>query len=313
MTGLTDKKPFVEMMRQIRLDMFDRLERGKINYQRDMKILEKHLTIVKEFGDPILMAATYNLMGTIDSNMGYFQSSLGHFTSAYAEALKTKEYPLLASIQNNLGELRRRMGNLDDALTAYRQSQQHSRQGNISFSYLIAEMNIGLCLIEKKEIDQAAGALMNALTSFRADSDNFKNHESVIIYVINGLAEICLARKQYEQAWEYIKEAEFYAIDGDFKLLGAEVNLLKAHIADADPNAKEKSAYYYALARDVLKASGTPIQLARALLEEARYQHHHHHIAEAHQLASEAQEMFKQLNLAEEADMAKNLLINGSV
>lgn len=307
MTNPIDPNPLIEMMRRIRFEIFERMERGTLNYKRDIGTLHKHLELAQEMQNPKLIGQTHNMIGIIDQGMGHFVKAEKHLVAAYEIVEPLGEYKLMASIQNNLGEVYRRTYRLKEAAAVYENAQPLFEKAGDQVGLCTAQCNVGLTWL-------AMGNYTNAESWFRSVIEATRNtswdHIATLIEAHNGLAEIHLQRHEYDVAWAHTDESERLAIERDFKIALALTHLTRAHVAENDPKRRSMASGYYRMARQGLRASGTPILLARTLLEEARYQGRHGQPDDSVRLASESLGMFQELGLEEETRLAQTILNN---
>src|SRR5688572_14791890 len=99
----TETNPLIEMMRRIRLDIFERSNRGALNYAGDTATLRKHLELAKEMGNHLLIAQTYSALGFVEQDMGYFTRAEALFKAGIEAAEYVPEATVYGALHNNLG------------------------------------------------------------------------------------------------------------------------------------------------------------------------------------------------------------------
>ncbi|NJL92258.1 MAG: hypothetical protein HC915_00310 [Anaerolineae bacterium] len=84
--------------------------------------------------------------------------------------------------------------------------------------------------------------------------------------------------------------------------------ITQAHIAESDPDQQAEASQHYQRARETLREYGSPLDMARTLVAEARYQQGQGNLAETERLAREAHTLLQELALEEEAELARKVL-----
>ncbi len=297
-----EKNPLVEMIRRIRMDIFERMQRGKLNYERDMSTLRKHADIAETINQPILVGQLHDMMGIVEEHTGHFDSAAFHFSKAFGIFQEQNDVLRMGRVQNNLGELYRFSARYEFAMLAYTNAREYMRQAEDDLA--LVESNMGLTRLAMSEFDRAENHFLNVISLTAAEP---WNHIPTLIEARRGLAEVCLAHQNFEEAWRQANEAYRLASERNQTLLLAEVNLTRAHIAEVDSTSAEPASTYYEWSREGLREQNSPSALARALLDEARYQQRRQHFEETIRLASEAYGIFRSLGLEEEAKLAQTL------
>ncbi len=300
-----EKNPVVEMIRRIRMDIFERLQRGKLNYERDTSTLRKHAQLAETMREPILCGQLHDMLGIVEENTGHFDSAAYHLNKAYHIFEMEQDTLRMGRVQNNLGELYRHSARYESALAAYTRARDFLKQAGDLTSLPLVESNLGLARLAMGEYDRAEDHFLNVISMTAAEP---WNHLNTLIEARRGLAEICLANNNLAEAWRQVGEAFRMASGSERALMLAEVNLTRAHIAEADPNSPEPPSTYYESARTGLQNHHAPTIMARVFLDEARYQQRRSNVEAASRLAREAYSLFRDLGLEEEAGMAHTLI-----
>lgn len=296
-----------EMLKRIRFQIFERHERGELDYERDMATLRKHLQIAREMQNQKLVGQTYNALGYIENDLGYFRQAESHFQAGFGAVRDDPEYELKGAIRNNLGETYRRLGKYAEAIATYTEAKDLAGQSDNSQGVIIASNNLGWVHLLLGEYEQAAQLFQDVLTLV---GDNTWEAVTTLIYTSCGLAEVELHHTHnVEAAWKYSSRAEDLALGRDYKLALGSTYLVKAHIAERDPNmSDEQPRNYYQMARDHLKTYATPTVLARYLVDEARYQATYGNATLARQFADEAKTIFHERDMVEDIELVDSIL-----
>lgn len=300
-------RQLLEMFRVIRFEMFDRLEKGTLDYQRSIATLQKHLATARQLQNPRLLGQTYNALGYIENDLGHFQQAETYFMRGLDEIEGYGLLDIKGSLYVNIGEAFRRQGHYHQALDAYSLAQVFlDRLDPPSPAWVTAENNKGQSFLSLQayEIAQACFEQVQARIDISAS-----NAHGILIETYTGLAEIALAGGDFATAWTYAHRAEDLCKGRNFALSLARTYLTKAHIASADGSVP--SAKFYRACRDVLHRYALPAVLARFLLNEALYQQHLNNLDDTHRLAEEALAIFEERGMQQEADIARTLLNRG--
>lgn len=304
---MSETNPLVEMMRRIRFDIFERMKKGTLNYKRDTATLQKHLQLAQEMNDLVLVGLTNNALGIVNSRMGYLDQAMMYYTQAVTALEKANEPGYLGTLYINIGELHRRAGRYEMALENYQIARAFHQKANKPDSPVLIENNIGLAALALKDYARAKAQFELVLA---LSQDAPWDHINALIETHNGMAEVLLEAGDFAGAWTHAELAEKLATESDAKISVALTHLTKAHIAERDPVRRHEARDLYTKARQGVRTHGTPLVLARTLIDEARYQQRHGHAEETRRLASEARDMFKSMELASEVALAEELLLS---
>lgn len=301
----SSQNPVVEMLRRIHSDMVERMRRGTLKYQNDIATLHKHLALTREINDLHLTGLTYNTIGIIELETGHFENAEKYLMDGYLLLHDSDDAHVKGRLQNNLGEVYRRIGRLEEAALAYATARNLFESIGDMRGIITTEINLGLTFLARGWADQAEMHFQHALALINKNPWDYVESK---IEACNGMAEVSIARQDQTAAWRYVEESERLARERGFKLWMAYTYLTKAHIVENDPERHGEGSQYYDRARELLKVNGSPVLLARTLYREARYQQQHEDYAEARQLAQEALALFEEMELHGEVRLAQELL-----
>ncbi len=285
--------PAVAMIRRISHEILERLLRGRLDYQRDMRTLRHHLALAKEFQDFSLAGQLEFTLGFAENEMGYVNSAEAYWRAAFHTYERIGDGSGMAGVQNQLGELYFRLGKHAKALAAYLQARELAEQTGDNEIINRVEGNLGfLWLAEGKMLDaQICFSLVIAVTEYET-----WQHIYSLINAHRGLAEVYRTQKRLDDAWKEVREAYFLAEGRGLKLLLAQTYLTQAHLAqdgDQDPQA------HYDTARAFIREYGNPLILAETLISEAQYQFRAGREEQAQALATEARTLLSRLGLTD--------------
>lgn len=293
----------LEMFRVIRFEMFDRLEKGTLDYERSITTLIKHLATARQIQNPRLLGQTYNALGYIENDLGHFRQAETYFMRGLDEIDGYGLLDLKGTLYINIGEVFRRQGYFHQALDAYALAQAFlDRLRPPSAAWVTAENNRGHAFISLQAYDVAQACFERVLA--RVDFNEHSGFGTLVETYI-GLAEIALAANKVSAAWTHARRAEDLCKGRSFALLLARTYLTMAHIAAHDGSSDPFE--FYRACRDILNRYALPAVLARFLLTEALYQERHGHNDDCQRLAQEALLIFEERGMEQEAQIARGL------
>lgn len=301
----TSHQSLIEMMRVIHQELLDRLQRGELDYVRDQQTLLRQLGVAQEIKAAPLVGGFLDTLGLLENEIGANPNAEQYWEQAYQVFETAGDLAGMARVRLHLGELFFRLDDLDQALENYEAARglaEHARDKTIIMQ---AESNLGLLWLLANDLLQArvCFALVIAVTEYET-----WQHVQSLITARRGLAEVHLTEGYIKAAWQEAHEAERLAGGGQLRLLLAQTYLTMSHIAEQDSPRYAQAAQYRSQAYDLLHDYRPPVVLARALLQEARYQGGKGYSQDAANLAQQARDLLLQLKLATEAEQAERLL-----
>ena len=301
---MSDPRRLSAFIDHVRLDIYTRLYQGSLRYHRDLRTLEHHLPMAREIGDVLLVGRLYLTMAMVNEFAGYFDLAIQQYDQAYATFAEQNLWVEMAKARNNLAELHRLAGRPDMALQAYSDASRLVRRDADHTLLPLVESNIGLTWLGLGDFSHAEA---HFLTVIRLIIDEGISNTDALMKAHRGLAEVYLAQQNFPEAWRHVNLALELAQGMEDKITLAEVDLLRAKLAEADPHPEVSPRIFYQMSRAAVNAQNAPMVLARTLLEEARYLHRLGDLTEARTLAQQAYYLFDQLNLPEEKQAAAAL------
>lgn len=318
---MTDHTAIISMINQVLETMHSKMISGQFRFPDDVKTLQRQAEVAKSINQPTLGAWALTSIGGAYTFAGKFELAERWFREALAICEAANDYKHAASCFNNLGEIRRMSGKLDDALALYQQglalcdkgdttTDEAPTQITIAGMRAALHLNIGIIYTVLHRFAEAQQALETATTYLleAAVNDKSKGHVALWIEMNRTLAEVVLHQGDLAKAWSLIHLAEESAESQGHYIYLADIALTKAHLATRDPHHETPPTVYYQAAREYIKRLGHDAYLARFLLAEAKYQHQEGDIALAHLYASEALALCSTLNMRDEALFAQSLL-----
>jgi tetratricopeptide (TPR) repeat protein len=298
------ENPTINMIDQIRQQIYARLFRGEMNFSADINLLRKQIGIAKQMGAAILQGRLYECMALVYFFQGDSEQALISYDQAYAVYQLEGEQGWMANCRSNMGELYRMLCQYDRALPFYEEALQQAAPLQDVAKKSIIESNAGLNFLALGRYSEAETCFESVLTQTAAEP---------WLYVValmearRGLGEVYLAKGDTLNAWRNALEAMRLAQNDSDHLTLADIYLVCAHIAARDPQATSKPDVYYRKSRELLTTDTAPVLLARAWIGEAHYQARMGNIDASRTFAQEAYRQFVLLDLRQESDLAMDL------
>lgn len=319
--SLTDHTAIISIINKVLETMHAKMVSGQFRFPDDVKTLQRQAEVAKSIEQPILGAWALTSIGGAYIFAGEFELAEQWLREALAICEAATDYKHAASCFNNLGEVRRMSGKLDEALAFYQQGLALCDKGDAATDEAPTQMtivgmraalhlNIGIVYTVLHRFDEAR-AVLDQTAAFlleAAKSDKSKGHVALWIEMNRTLAEVALHQGELAKGWSLVNLAEESAESQGHYIYLADIALTKAHLATHDPNHETPPTVYYQTAREYIKRLGHDAYLARFLLNEAKYQRQEGDIALAHLYASEALALCSTLNMRDEALFAQALM-----
>lgn len=302
---MSETSSAVGFIHRIHEQLYERLFRGEVDFERDMTTIKKHIALAEQMNEPVLAGEIHTLAGLMCLFTGYIEKAIDYHEKAFPLFASQDDFYQMGRIKNNLGDIYRTIGDYGQALTHFQEASDLLQKADDDTKLSTIASNIGLVWLAMDNTTRAE-------KHFQAVLDTTKSvtwmHVAAITESRRGLAEVHLAREEYAEAWQQANAAAELARGSSNFLSLSEVNLTRAHIAEADPNATEPASHYYQLSREGLSQHSARNVLARALITEARYQRRHNNLQDAERLAKEARTLFTEMGMEEEARYAMAML-----
>ena len=294
----------IEMIRQIRSRLYERIQQGKLNYQADIKTLRLHLSIAEQLNEQ-LVGELQSMIGLVEAEKGNLAAAEQALFAAIETFQKLEDIKHMGRSYRDLGTVYLRAGKYELAIEAYQEARTRSEKAGDFREVIAAENALADVWMAQFDIQNAklCYALILAVTE---DQPWLYVHH--IIDAHRGFAEIYLAQENYEAAWKEVSRAENLASEPRYRIHLARLHLTQAHIAAKDPNSPQNKEHYYAASRSVLIEGSNLRMLARFLYDEARYQNHHDNPERARAAGMEAMVFYEALDLDEEAQIVREFL-----
>jgi predicted ATPase/class 3 adenylate cyclase len=172
-------------------------------YREASAHLEECLSIARELGNRVMVAAALQPLGLASLGLGDTLSARGHFEEAYALAHELNDGRQVAAALNALGQLDRLQGKLDSAESRYQDELRIARHGNDSEIIAAALLNLSMVSIGRGSVTNVRAMLLEVLVI--AEESGFKPAGQSALEVCAGLGA---ARGEWERAARFFGAAE---------------------------------------------------------------------------------------------------------
>lgn len=304
------KNPVGEMIRNITANTVDKLNRGDIRYQRERATLLRHIGIARELGDLRLLALLKMTLGLVENYIGNFSEAGARWVDAQATFAASNDRAGMAQCQTYLGMMYVHLNRFDSAMDTFAKARKLGEDAGNVAAIVSAETKMGDVWLAKGELLKAriCYSLVISVTE-----DVTWDYVEIIVQALRGLAEVFLASGKINKAWHKAREAHELAMGRGLPIEVGKIGFTMSHIATkADLPAHTAGAdEYFAQALETLRGFGSPIWLARVLMDEAWYLHRHEDVGKATDLALEARDIFVQLDMPREVELVDTFLLFG--
>lgn len=143
-----------------------------------------------------------HLAGYIQHYRGNLNTSIRHYENARKFYAEVGNNGRVANIDLNQGENYRFKGDFNRAGTLYHRAYEAAAElGNIVLQ-TIAIINEGLTYLAMGHLDDAEHAFNDGFYLTEQWTDNLQKRAEILCEAHYGMAEICLQREQYQNAWD---------------------------------------------------------------------------------------------------------------
>ncbi|MBU3143746.1 tetratricopeptide repeat-containing diguanylate cyclase [Clostridium sp. CF012] len=221
------------------------------------------------YGKPIDLAGTLNLIGVIYFYNAMYEPALENFLRALHFLEKTEDTLIMSKIFNNMGEVYKEVGNLEESLICYDKSLNLSVKYNYTTNIAVILENMGMIYFKKKEYSYS-------FECYKKSYDILieQNNITALSEVENSIGRIHFIQKEYDKARECYSNAldkleglenKFFSIDVLINL--AEIEMLedeelcmsylhKAIKYGEEINARKKLSRIYKIITDFYERKG---------------------------------------------------------
>lgn len=292
-------------LERIRDEIYERVLKGEIIYERDKKTLLNHIDIATDAEEWITLGRTFNLLGIVEQYTGRNDTAIGYYHQALDVYRRIDHKAYAALAHNNIGEVHRLWNKPGMALTFYDKAESilnDAEPETVKYIRAFVVGNRGQALLVLGRTAEAQAAFEESLTLI---GDNVRDYFDEYIEVKRGLAECALQMGDIDTATQHTDDAIRLASERLYHFNIALLYFTKAHIAERTTADAEE---HYQKALEHLQQQSSPIVLAEELFNEAHYQRRATNMQRARDFARRAYQLFVDNDLTERARLVQDFL-----
>lgn len=225
-------------------------------------------------------AGIYNILGMIHGYRSKYDNSIINFDKARSIYEKNGAIRRVATVDLNLGETYRLLGNFVRAKTYFRRAYEEAQTLDIIGLQTVALTNEGQMLVSMKSLDEAQAILEQALNLANNewqpvdDADDIRRADNAC-EIYHALAGLALDHKDPQTAWQYaVKSYEKAEYSGRIVRMGYANRILGNVITELgqspDPAFNSDVDYYYAESISAFNQVNAEGEVAKTLLAQGQ-------------------------------------------
>jgi tetratricopeptide (TPR) repeat protein len=302
--------PVVKFISQVSKQIFERTIRGQIDYDNDIKALQKYREMAQKANAPRQEANMVNYMAVLNSVSGHLTLADEQFTQLFILQQANNSLNGMVTALNNRAVFLSSLGKYEEASGFYLQAialaegavdetlvtYARTLGGKLSVGYMLPQYDDMLALFDK------ISGLQDRLLS-----QNPQEYARIMTDVNRSMAEYHLHHKDYTQAQAFIRTGIDFATGLGLTFELADLYYTQAHIALAHGDTNGAEAHW-SKAVELLKNVPAKSTVGRNYNQEARYLEQHGYTQHGQRFAKYAYDIFASLNMDEDAKLAQVLL-----
>jgi tetratricopeptide (TPR) repeat protein len=308
------QESLVQFLTKLAMNVFDRVIRGRIDFDKDMGELNRHRKQAIDLGDARLEARIVSIMATLCSYSGRFSQAIDLFWQARALYQQTEHSVGLATTLNNLaveydkiGQYEKAILQFNDGLALTLDDDQQLKAGfERIYGYLMSG-KLGT-LVSMANFEAAEACYLSLMSNSKRIVDhNQSEYGRVMVDVYRAMAEVKLDQKDLDAASSHLNLALEFS--KNLGLTFEQVTLLftQAHIMMVSGNESDAQSQWDA-GEAILSQLEGPLQIARTYAEEARYLSRNGDDHRATYFATTAQKIFLQAEIQEGVQLVQPII-----
>lgn len=302
--------PLVRFIAEMSKQVFERNIRGEIDYENDLKALQKYLEMARQANAPLQEARIINLMAVLNSISGHLELAEEQFTKLFILNQMRGDKFGMATALNNKAFFFTSLGRYEEASRLYLQGIEicESEIKETLKSYiLVLSGQLAICYM-LGNYDE----MPNYFEKIRSIEDDLlsksSSHYAVVMSeAYRSMAEYHLYRKEYAQATSMIQMGIDFAKGLSLTFELADLYHAQAHIALAQGD-KNSAETYWKNAMDILDKIPAKSTVGRNYNQEARYLESRGYIEQGRRFAKYAYDIFESLGMSEDIQLTQVLL-----
>lgn len=225
-----------------------------------------------------------NLIGVLYFYNGIYELALRHLDVSYLSAERLNNKRLMMATLNNIGEVKKKAGDLNEAMEIYNKSLEMAKDNKLSVYYGVIIQNIGDVHMLRGELEKAEKCFHEAYSSFVEESETANLSELFL-----NLGRLYLKQNDPERARSYFETAivRLEKVQNKFYILDA---LIEMHKLDKIENPELalshliKARKLASQGRIELKLSEIELHLNKYYEEESDYERALYHFKRYHNI-----------------------------
>ncbi len=302
--------PKIKFIAQMSSRIFQRVIRGQIDYETDMKTLQKYRDMATQENAPRQQANITNTMAILNSFAGHLKLAEDQLNNLFEIYKRLDNLSGMALAYNNRAFFLLTLGRYAEAEAIYTEGmafcEAHPEETLRSYPRILSGL-MAVCYMRQHYENMPVYFGKIQAIQDKLLEDNRQNYANIMTEVYRNMGEYHLHRKEYPQAQSMVRLGMSFAQGLDLPFELADLYHTQAHIALAMDNTDEAEASW-AKALDTLDKIPAKANVGRNLTEEARYLARHGYADHSRRFAKYAYDIFQGFNMTEDADLAVALL-----
>jgi tetratricopeptide (TPR) repeat protein len=291
------------------IDLLTQWDTGKITARELLNKLDGLMKEIAPTAHAANLGRVEHLLGYVYHYLGNYATSIQHYEKARRYYVRAENRRRIATIDLNQGENYRLKGEYSRALALYRSSYETAQEmGHLPLmSYALTNEAHVLTVVKNFEYARKSFEQAYTLTDEwhgKVYEDNVEDSSLLRAEILLGLAELEIASKNYEAAWNYSNRALEYAryleeLRGQglaYRVMGDILTVFNPNPTQ-EPNCDEM----YRLATNNFRTINAEGEIARTLFAYAKSLAHRGQRNKAAQLFRESMVIFTRLGMSQEA------------
>lgn len=303
-----------EVFRQKVNNIYEKWHRDEIPFAIASKELEQLRLEAIEENNPINEAGIYNILGIIHGYRSKYENSIINFEKAREIYHANKATRRVATVDLNLGETYRLLGNFTRAKTYFRRAYEEATTLGNTALQVTALTNEGQVWLSLQSLDKAREILERALDissnewQIADDADEIRRADNAC-EIHYALVNVALADGNLDEAWEHASRSyELAEFSGRIVRMGyanrALGNVITRLGQSPDPQFNSDVDYYYSEAISAFKQVKAEGEVARTLLAHGQSLAHRNQKRSAGNKYQQAMVIFTRLGMMDAASEA---------
>ena len=194
------------------------------SYEDALDCADSARKIFTALGDDDGLMRLNNLIGVLYFYNGIYELALRHLDVSYMSAERLNNKRLMMATLNNIGEVKKKAGDLNEAMSIYMKSLEMAKNNKLSVYYGVIIQNIGDVHMLRGDLEEAEKCFHEAYSSFVEESETANLSELFL-----NLGRLYLHQNDPERARSYFETAivRLEKVQNKFYILDALIEMYK--------------------------------------------------------------------------------------